>query len=402
MTTAAEAGTGPAPIFIVCAARTGSTLLRVLLDTHKQVACPPETHMARVCESLERTWRSVNLEGGLGELPPEVLARIGRTAAEPLDSYARARGKSRWCDKSLDNNWLTPLLAQIYPDAQFIVLLRHCLDFVMSGLEAACWGFGAYGFEDYARKYPGNSVQALVTYWCDHVESLLGTLDRFPDRAVGVRYEDMVNDTDATMRGLVSFLGLTPQENIGTDAFTSLHDLGGGDHKIPFTEGIDPGSVGTGRRVPVSAIPADLRERMNAALVRIGYAEVGDDWNHRLPEVSAGEVVAGDVSAAARVFGAERGEPGPCAHDDPGGALVVLDDLGVRWTVSLESGSVHTCDRACATGGRMLVSSTDLRRLISGELNVGSALRTGALRAKGSISTVAAVIEALRAPAEQR
>ena len=42
----AEQGNGPAdPVFVRCAARTGSTLPRFLLDAHPDLACRPETEL---------------------------------------------------------------------------------------------------------------------------------------------------------------------------------------------------------------------------------------------------------------------------------------------------------------------------------------------------------------------
>ncbi|MFN2568680.1 MAG: sulfotransferase [Candidatus Dormibacteria bacterium] len=45
---------GAAPIFVVCCSRSGSTLLRYILDTHPLVACPPELHVAQLCRRLLR------------------------------------------------------------------------------------------------------------------------------------------------------------------------------------------------------------------------------------------------------------------------------------------------------------------------------------------------------------
>jgi hypothetical protein len=49
----ADAATGrPDPLFVLCMARSGSTLLRFLLDAHPDLACPPETNLWMVCEKL--------------------------------------------------------------------------------------------------------------------------------------------------------------------------------------------------------------------------------------------------------------------------------------------------------------------------------------------------------------
>lgn len=380
--------TSAPPIFVMCAARTGSTLLRTLLDAHKEIAGPPETHVARVCEALERTWRVVTLEAGIGELPPGRLAGIRRVAAEPLDGYARARGKPRWCDKSLDNVWLAPLLARVFPDAPFICLVRHCLDFVISGLEASPWGFGAYGMENYVRASPGNLVGALVRYWCDHTEALLDVLEAYPGRAFQVRYEDMVTDTDAVLAGVLRHVGVAAQDGLATAAFSGVHDLGGGDHKLPFTEGVHPASIGTGRRVPYDTVPADLRDRMNDALRRCGYAPVTEGWN--LPDHPAGPAPAGTLDALLGV------RLPPCDHSAPDRMSLLVEDLGAHCTVDVDTATAYACDGTCAGAGRMAAGSVVLAAVVRDETNLGTALRTGRVRARGSMVMVAGVVEALR------
>ena len=38
-------GASADPVFVLCGGRTGSTLLRFLLDAHPDLACPPETNV---------------------------------------------------------------------------------------------------------------------------------------------------------------------------------------------------------------------------------------------------------------------------------------------------------------------------------------------------------------------
>jgi hypothetical protein len=51
---------GPAtcesPVFVLTASRSGSTLLRFILDSHHDLACPPETSGAAAAALLTRTW----------------------------------------------------------------------------------------------------------------------------------------------------------------------------------------------------------------------------------------------------------------------------------------------------------------------------------------------------------
>src|SRR5580693_6282400 len=44
------------PVFVLCAGRSGSTLLRFLLDSHPELACPPETRIPWLCTQMASAW----------------------------------------------------------------------------------------------------------------------------------------------------------------------------------------------------------------------------------------------------------------------------------------------------------------------------------------------------------
>src|SRR5579863_617747 len=47
---------GQAPVIVLTMARSGSTLLRFILDSHPELACPPETSLGSVCYMMTRLW----------------------------------------------------------------------------------------------------------------------------------------------------------------------------------------------------------------------------------------------------------------------------------------------------------------------------------------------------------
>lgn len=55
-------GTEPEPVFIICTPRTGSTLLRFILDTHSHIACPSETQLILLIEELFRLLNIVYID----------------------------------------------------------------------------------------------------------------------------------------------------------------------------------------------------------------------------------------------------------------------------------------------------------------------------------------------------
>ncbi|NUR04522.1 MAG: sulfotransferase [Streptomyces sp.] len=387
------------PTFLLTGARFGSTLLRILIDTYDEIACPPETEIAIACRALNRTWRTALGTGSVDELPETAIGEIRHALAAPMELYARQMGKSRWCDKSLDNVWTASLLSTIFPDARFVCLHRNSLDFVVSALEAGTWGFWAYGFEKYVRNSPENLVAGLITYWCDYTEELIAFAESSPGNVTSVRYEDLVRDTESTMGRLADFLGVGHSPGLAEAAFTSPHDLGGGDHKIAFTSGVHARSIGTGRGVPVSSIPTDLLGRMNRSLERLGYLPVGPEWNSEVvPGMRSAVSPETSVDLQRDALRSLVGHEVPitiCDHADDDAAsrvLFVVEDVPACWSLNLATEELSVCQAVCPSACRALTDSGTLRNIVSEYVNIGTALRTGKLRAKGKASMLGAAV----------
>ena len=63
------------PVFVLCNGRSGSTLLRFLLDGHPELACPPETNLPVLCVQLATVWSLIEgapLSANRGDEPPEI------------------------------------------------------------------------------------------------------------------------------------------------------------------------------------------------------------------------------------------------------------------------------------------------------------------------------------------
>src|SRR5215471_466785 len=159
------------PVFVLTASRSGSTLLRFILDSHPDLACPPETSVAMTAAQLTRTWDILENAGSGGTPvtepaapPPEVIAAVRAAIDQVYDRYLQRRGKRRWCDKSLDSFSSAELIALLYPQAKFVCLYRHCMDVIASGVEVCPWGVHRFGFDPFVAQYPGNSVAAIGAY----------------------------------------------------------------------------------------------------------------------------------------------------------------------------------------------------------------------------------------------
>jgi hypothetical protein len=274
------------PVFVLCMGRSGSTLLRFLLDAHPELACPPETNVPALCGQLSVVWSLIEgapLATERDAAPPQVpdaaVRGIRRMIGEMTGSYLARRGKRRYCDKSLGSARVADLLVQIFPQARFVCLYRHPMDVVRSGLDACPWGLNGYGFDQYIVGSPGNSVLALARYWLDNASMIAAVEERYPGRCCRVRYEDMVEDPEGVMQDVYAFLGVGPAPGVAEACFSDEREqFGPADHKIWATSAISGDSVGKGESVPVGLIPPPVIESVNELTAKLGYLPVDGTW----------------------------------------------------------------------------------------------------------------------------
>lgn len=242
-----------APTFILCTLRSGSTLLRVLLDSHSQLHAPHEIHLRYVSVKLDAKWseRSLN-EMGLDARGLEYLLwdRL-------LHRELAASGKAHIVDKTPNNVFIVDRLRECWPDARFIFLLRHPAAIARSR-QALNAEFDADKNVDLIRRY------------CEALETARQTYD-----GVTVRYEDLTADPATETQRMCEFLGV-PWE-------AAMLDYGKFDHGRykaglgDFAEKIRTGSVQAAEPPPAAGeVPVPLRE-------------IAATWGYLRPaEVSAG------------------------------------------------------------------------------------------------------------------
>jgi protein-tyrosine sulfotransferase len=227
--------TSPAPpVFVLCGARSRSTLLRFILDAHPDLACPPETNIPALCAQLATVWSLIvgaPISPERGEEPPAIpdaaIVGIRHSVDDIIASYLARRGGQRYCDKSLGTARFADLLLRVYPETKFVCLYRHPMDMIASGIEACPWGVAGYGFDPYIAASPGNIMLALARYWTDHTSSILAAEEQFPGSCHRVRYEDLVADPERTAAELFAFLGVPPVPGITSECFTARHERSG-------------------------------------------------------------------------------------------------------------------------------------------------------------------------------
>ena len=116
------------PIFVVGSMRSGSTLLRLVLDSHERIAIGHETgFMGAVAATVQIPgW----LHGKdwylrLGWSREELDARIADFYGGIFGRYAEQQGKARWGDKTPFHTYHMTQMAHIFPTSVFVGIVRH-------------------------------------------------------------------------------------------------------------------------------------------------------------------------------------------------------------------------------------------------------------------------------------
>jgi hypothetical protein len=201
--------------FIVGCGRSGTTLVQALLNAHPEIAVPFESYFpvwfARHRDRYERA-NGFALAAFLDDvaahesfrrwnLDPE-WARAAITAGAPTTyadavracfaAYAQAQGKPRYADKTPIFIANIPLLADLFPEAVFVHLVRDGRDVALSRRKAA-WGT--------------RSLDLELLMWSTQIER-----GRRDGRALGpsryreFRYEALLDDAEGAARELCAFV----------------------------------------------------------------------------------------------------------------------------------------------------------------------------------------------------
>lgn len=257
------------PIFVLSVERSGSTLLRYVLDTHPAIGSPGELGLGRLSSLLFGVVSRTRPQTAR----PILVARVRQLLDEIMAEYLAAIGKEVWCDKAPINVEHLDLIAEAFADARFLCLYRNCLDNVRSCVAASVHGIAAE-HRRHVSKHPGNMAWAMTENWCDKTQRILTFETGHGSKCHRIRYEDLVRAPDVTLEGIMRFLHLEWDPGILDLALTLPHYQGGGDYKIQLESRIHTRSVGLGTVAHIKDVPAAVVDRINDLSINLGYALV--------------------------------------------------------------------------------------------------------------------------------
>ena len=109
------------PIFVVGSMRSGSTMLRLILDSHPHIAIPPETGFMgglRAAKQIPHWKFGKGWYERLGWAEEEVDERLREFYSGMFARYAASKGKQRWGEKTPFHTEHITEMAQVFPDAK--------------------------------------------------------------------------------------------------------------------------------------------------------------------------------------------------------------------------------------------------------------------------------------------
>lgn len=215
------------PIFILGNPRSGTSLLRLMLDSHTAIGIPPESHFFLWLEEKYGDWDEVFLEDYLEDLFLSTKFETWNLKKHDLknfilsnscDSYAKLTSLvylfysinnqpdiSFWGDKN--SLWVDKLekIDFYYPNAYYVFIVRD-------GRDVAC-SYKSLNKKQMLHKYApklDNDVSEIAKKWSFHntkVDSFLSKISI--NNFVKIRYEDLVNKPEETLKNVLKMLGLS-------------------------------------------------------------------------------------------------------------------------------------------------------------------------------------------------
>jgi len=210
------------PIFILGSQRSGTTMLRLMLNAHPDIAVPHEsafiTEMVPMLKEYGDLSESENAEKLLNYLSKLPLVVKGQHIKDKrailanrissyqdlvlaiFHEYMKSEKKSVWCDKTPFYTDKIDVLYSLFPKAKFVHVVRDGRDVAISQKKIA---------------WLPRSMPIIAERWrwkttiCHKVGSVLP-----PNQFYEVRYEDLVRESIKILQDLCQFIGVSYNDNM--------------------------------------------------------------------------------------------------------------------------------------------------------------------------------------------
>ena len=187
------------PIFIVGFPRSGTTLLEQMLDAHPGLQSMDENpYFNRLADTLRR--HDSRILGSLEVLRQFDVDELRKQYLIMVSEKIARRWNAQLVDKNPLNMLWLPFIHRLFPNARYILALRHPCDVMLScymqNFRSSILITASASLERLAHAYV-----AAMDCWLRHVEV-------FQPNVLNLRYEDIVADLPRQARRIAEFLEL--------------------------------------------------------------------------------------------------------------------------------------------------------------------------------------------------
>ena len=246
------------PIFIVGTFRSGTTLVRFMLDSHSRICCPPESKYLESLASIYNTESRMRALERMGYDEDFIRSRLRRLSDEFFIGYMLSHDKKRWADKTPEYVRVLEFIEWLYgPHCKYILIYRNGLDTANSMNETYI-----------QRLENGKDIRKAFEYWMHDTETIAGWSRTYPERCYTVKYEDLCTRTEPILRELFDFLGEDWEDDV-LKWYKWGHDRGPEDIKARRQRRINISS-GNYRKWP-QELQEELKKRATPLHEMIGY-----------------------------------------------------------------------------------------------------------------------------------
>ena len=238
------------PIFILGNPRSGTSLLRLMLDSHSSIGIPPESHFFLWLEEKYGEWDIAFLDNYIEDLFKSTKFETWNLKKDSLKKFLKDKTILNyghltsliyyfylvdfnpeivfWGDKNSLWNEKLVKINDYFPDAYYIYIIRDGRDIACSYRELHRRQIES----KYAPKLP-QDIESIAKSWVENnndIEIFLSSINS--NNVIHIRYEDLVMNPRKTLKSILNILNLQlmdeqleyykrPKNNIEPELFFS-------------------------------------------------------------------------------------------------------------------------------------------------------------------------------------
>ncbi len=251
-------------IFVGGCGRSGTTLMRVILDSHPNIACGPEFKVTSSIMSLWAQCRTVFAEilKSYHLQAEEINGAFADLIRTLLNKYRTSAGKVRIAEKTPGNLFFFQHLHHVFPQSPLIHVIRDGRDVVVSLLTMNWLDANTGQPVAYTR-----DARKAAEYW---VQAIRAGQQLQTEQYLEIRYEDMVCEPERTLRKLFAFLD-EPWDPVVLSFHEEKRDLGSESSAEQVSRPFYTHSVGRWRTDLTEINKELVKEVAGETLIELGY-----------------------------------------------------------------------------------------------------------------------------------